>query len=57
MSCVVSGDMMGEVWRELAVVTEDADTGTGCSLELRGGSGLVWTWFGFAYREYKLWEE
>lgn len=39
--CVVSGDMIGEVWRELAVVIEEADTGPDCSLGLRGGSGFV----------------
>tara|TARA_R110002060_G_scaffold55068_2_gene65601 strand:- start:372 stop:494 length:123 start_codon:yes stop_codon:yes gene_type:complete len=37
MICVVSGDMMGEVWRELEVVTDEvlmAEAGTDVAEEL-----------------------
>jgi len=36
MSCIVSGDIMGEVWRELEVVTDEAliaEAGTEVAVE------------------------
>ncbi len=47
--CVVSGDMMGEAWRELAVVAGEAliaDAGKDVVEEM-GGRKEVCTWLGF----------
>lgn len=43
---------MGEVCKELEVVTEEADTaeaGMEDAVEWVNGMRLVWTWFGFEY--------
>jgi hypothetical protein len=44
--CVVSGDMMGDAWRELEVVTDEAlsaDAGTEGVFEGVDGKKVVWT--------------
>ena len=41
MICAVSGDMTGETWTELEVVTDEAETGTDGALELRDEEKLV----------------
>ena len=46
--CVVSGDMMGEAWRELAVVTGEALMADGIEfVEEIEGRNDVWTLLGF----------
>jgi hypothetical protein len=52
VSWAVSGDMIGETWGELKVVTDEAliaDAGTEGVEEIEGRK-LVWTWLGFDRR-------
>jgi len=62
VSWAVSGDMIGETWGELEVVTDEAliaDAGTE-AVEERDGRKLVWTWLGLDRRvndDCEDWEE
>jgi len=47
VSCVDSGDMVGEACRELEVVTDEALMGADGGIELMEGTKLVCTLFGF----------
>lgn len=53
VSCVLSGDMIGEAWRELEVVTEEAliaEAGIE-GVEVIEGRKFVWTLLGFVRRK------
>lgn len=62
MSWVLSGEVIGEGWKELAVVVAEealtAETGTeGVLEEVVAGTKLVWTWLGLESRAKELWED